>query len=230
MAVDEALLRLTDEPTLRFYSWSPPGLSLGWFQRWSEFIDVEGDHVTVRRLTGGGAIYHQHELTFSLTGPVRLLPWAIPVQEVYVRLHHAIATGLESIGVRARAAGNRGRAAPRPEQLWCFSHPTHDDLMGPDGLKLLGSAQRRIQDPEPRLLHHGSLVVAPPDHPAGECASLRDQHVQPDLADLAALLAPRLARALDLPARAGTLTARERALAAAFEAERYTNRAFLQRR
>ena len=80
MGLDEALLDSADSPpTLRLYRWSPAGLSLGYFQS-MEICNrlAGGEHVIVRRITGGGAIYHDDEITFALTIDAAALPAAIP--------------------------------------------------------------------------------------------------------------------------------------------------------
>ena len=75
MGLDEALLLQGEQPTVRLYTWAPDTLSLGWFQRLDEVPGADRASRRVRRLTGGGAIHHQHELTFSLTAPVGLAPY-----------------------------------------------------------------------------------------------------------------------------------------------------------
>lgn len=230
MALDEALLRASDGPTLRFYTWSPPGLSLGWFQRYDAVASLPGRHVVVRRLTGGGAIYHQRELTFSITGPLRSMPWADPIEAGYVRLHEAIRDALERVGVDSTLAGNRGRAAPRPDELWCFRHPTHADLLGRTGRKLLGSAQRRIRTPEPRILHHGSLVMAAPAYPIEGTASAHEQVPGLEAEPLVRSLTDALAAVMGRRAEPGRPTAAEIALATDLRDRRYRDPKFIRRR
>ena len=76
LAIDEALLE-AEGSWLRFYAWTPATISLGYFQRFEDFADVEGRYPIVRRCTGGGAILHARELTFSIAGPEALLPTAL---------------------------------------------------------------------------------------------------------------------------------------------------------
>ncbi|MFN6195803.1 MAG: lipoyl protein ligase domain-containing protein, partial [Planctomycetota bacterium] len=99
MAVDEALLRLARTPTLRLYSWQPHAVSLGWFQRRADFADLPPGTVVVRRLTGGGAIHHGDELTFSLAAAPGLLPGDIAAS--YALLHDAALAALRAVGVAA---------------------------------------------------------------------------------------------------------------------------------
>ena len=66
MAVDGALLALAEGPTLRLYGWRPHAVSLGYFQSLADFEQLPSDTPLVRRSTGGGAIHHGDELTYSL--------------------------------------------------------------------------------------------------------------------------------------------------------------------
>src|SRR5262249_51091426 len=110
MAWDEALLdAVVADPSaayLRTYGWSVPTLSLGYFQSYAEMEpDPRWRHVpVVRRPTGGGAIWHDQELTYALILPPHH-PLARPARELYLALHSAIVAILRSVGV---AAGLRG--------------------------------------------------------------------------------------------------------------------------
>lgn len=162
MALDEALLRCDGPPTLRLYEWSPPGISLGYFQPAGEFQSLRGDHVLVRRITGGGAIHHDGGITFALTADAHLLPTSVPAS--YELIHGAVAAALQENGVATAMAGSAGRAGGRARQPWCFAEPCGADLVC-DGAKVLGSAQRRLRRPRPRILHQASLRVPPPLRP-----------------------------------------------------------------
>ncbi len=208
MALDEALLRTPGPPTLRLYGWSPPGLSLGYFQAASDFWAVSGDHVMVRRLTGGGAIYHTDEITFAITADANVLPRNVKAS--YELIHGAVATALERVGV-AVVAGSRLRSSrPRTPTPWCFQDASGADLLTPAGSKILGSAQRRLQRPRPRILHHGSLVVS-----------------RPPLWDA---LIEEISDVLGLRPKAGEATEQEEALAEVLTRERYGNPRFTRRR
>ena len=209
MALDEALLRTPGPPTLRLYGWSPPGLSLGYFQAASDFSAVSGDHVMVRRLTGGGAICHSNEITFAITADANVLPHNVKAS--YELIHGAVATALERVGVAAVVAGSPARRSqPRTPALWCFQDASGADLLTPSGRKILGSAQRRLQRPRPRILHHGSLVVPRPP--------LLDALIQ------------EISGALGLRPKAGETTEQEEALAEVLSRERYGNPRFTRRR
>lgn len=160
MAVDQALLESVaagGQPTLRFYRWQRPTLSLGYFQ---SLDDRAGHHPSqslevVRRTTGGGAIVHDRELTYSVAMPLtdRSRP---TMQILYDLLHQAIRRCLAEMQITALRFAESGRpmvAGPPP--FLCFQRRTADDLMVA-GYKVAGSAQRRIAG---AVLQHGSILL-----------------------------------------------------------------------
>lgn len=155
MAVDEALVRHASTPTLRLYGWDPPAVSLGRFQPGRVELDglLDAGLPVVRRMTGGGAIVHWHELTYSITLPEDHPLVRCSTRESYARLHAPIRDALFAIGVEASA---RGAASEGPDPLLCFHRVTALDLVV-GGLKLVGSAQRRTHG---RVLQHGSIVLS----------------------------------------------------------------------
>lgn len=158
MGVDEALATLCrDRPILRFYSWKAPTLSIGYFQRSSD-IDLGACHASsvclVRRPTGGRAVLHQRDLTYSLVIPLRP-PWTeFSIAESYRRINSCLKLGLETLGLAATigmAPGPAGRA----QSPFCFSAiARHEVLVG--GRKVIGSAQRRFPS---ALLQQGSILL-----------------------------------------------------------------------
>jgi lipoate-protein ligase A len=219
MAVDEALLLGGERATLRLYGWRPHAVSLGYFQRAADFADLPADTPVVRRLTGGGAIYHGAEITFALTLDAELLPADIAAS--YRLLHDAAVRALAAHGIASERLHAGLPQHSRPRERWCFAIPGKDDIVTPRG-KLLGSAQRRIQRPRPRVLHHGSLVV---QRPAATpfVAAIADATAA-DPATVAALqqtLAQQLAAVLQLELRPGSLHRDERELAEELCASRY---------
>jgi lipoate-protein ligase A len=230
MARDEALLDAVAaapaEAAFRTYGWSEPTLSLGYFQAIGE---VEADPrwrdvSIVRRPTGGGALWHHHEVTYALAVP-RTHPLAARAPELYRAVHAAIAGTLRGQGVVARRRGPTADLPPaRP--LLCFSDRDDEDLVV-RGVKVVGSAQRRRRG---AVLQHGSLLL----RRSGRTPEL------PGLGDLAAaptavpswssLLRSQIPEALGLHARDGELTAEERARARALEREVYRNPAWTRRR
>ena len=212
MALDRALLDGAGPPTLRLYGWSPPGLSLGWFQDEAPFRGVPGRHVLVRRPTGGGAIYHDDEITFALTADADLLP---DLDASYALLHDAIATALRAVGVPVHRIEHGPACGARAAAGWCFAVPGRHDLVTADGRKIVGSAQRRVRRPTPRLLHHGSLVLTTPAA-TPFCAAVAEHVAVDDVREVLAMgLVAALARALRLRPEPGALAPRELALAAA---------------
>lgn len=160
MAVDEAILaavaRGDSPPTLRFYQWEPPCLSLG---RGQPATDVDtmaclaAGFTCVRRPTGGRAILHRDELTYSIALPLADPRAAGDILESYRRLSEGLAEGLRALGVAVeRAAPRKAAADPTPA---CFETLAgYEITVG--GRKLLGSAQFRTNK---ALLQHGSLPL-----------------------------------------------------------------------
>ena len=149
MSLDEALLeaigRVEADALLRVYGWSVPTLSLGYFQRLAEARADERwrDVPIVRRPTGGGAIWHEHELTYALVVP-ESHPLARPSTQLYRKVHAAISGGLVGLGI---AAVRRGEVFPpgdceRSRPILCFSNLGPEDIVL-TGNKIVGSAQRR---------------------------------------------------------------------------------------
>jgi len=165
MARDEVLLDLAaagETPaTLRFYRWSVPTISLGRLQPYADMdclTEVLKRLPVVRRLTGGGAILHDQELTYSLTvhRPHRLLADGPTV--LYVRMHDAIIGVLRDLGVPACRRGPAdGAQGGGNEPFFCFARAHRFDIVV-GSMKLVGSAQHR----RPRgVLQHGSIVLRP---------------------------------------------------------------------
>ena len=160
MALDEALLdAVAEDPSfalLRTYGWTEPTLSLGYFQAFAESRrDARWHDVpVVRRPTGGGAIWHHHELTYALVVPV-VHPLARPAASLYHAVHSALAALLCRHGVETvpRGSGTPSPAAARP--FLCFADRDPEDLVC-QGAKIAGSAQRRRSG---AILQHGSMLL-----------------------------------------------------------------------
>jgi lipoate-protein ligase A len=158
MALDEALMaraRSTGETVLRIYTWSVPTLSLGRNQRARGLYDdiaLRGAGVAVvRRPTGGRALLHDREITYSVTAPV-LVDESLP--QVYSRINGLLVVALAALGVPVQVAVPTQRASP-PTVLPCFAEPAAGELAF-QGRKIVGSAQWRDQG---ALLQHGSILV-----------------------------------------------------------------------
>jgi lipoate-protein ligase A len=161
MAVDEAIMNAVatgeSPPTLRFYAWEPACLSLGYGQS-SKDVDLERLHERgwdlVRRPTGGRAILHTDELTYSLCVPQDHPLAQGGIVESYRRISQALAFGLESIGMVGQAQRRADKIVdPGPV---CFEVTSHYEIATQDGRKLIGSAQLRRKG---CVLQHGSLPL-----------------------------------------------------------------------
>jgi len=163
MALDEALLDLVaagDKAAfLRTYGWTIPTLSLGYFQHFADARTEPRwrDVPMVRRLSGGGAIWHHHEVTYAVVVPASHA-LARPSTGLYRAVHTAIADTLESLGVRASLRGDAvdSRHCERRRPLLCFTDTNPEDIVT-CGVKIAGSAQRRRWG---AVLQHGSVLLA----------------------------------------------------------------------
>ena len=144
MGLDEAILDSVSQglclPTLRFYGWNPPAVSLGYFQGLQEEIDIEACKAfgidAVRRITGGGAVFHHHEATYSIVIPLGH-PLARPsIIESYRILLAGIIEGLAELGIRSEFA------------------PINDIVSA--GKKISGNAQTRKKG---CVLQHGTIII-----------------------------------------------------------------------
>ncbi len=197
MATDAALLdraRSSGECVMRVYEWVRPTLSLGRNQTARQHYDLSRANALgidfVRRPTGGRAVLHHRELTYSVTAPGAALG---TLRDAYARINRLLLAALRALGVEATIAPRSGRA-PSPGVAPCFDLPAEGELTV-DGRKLVGSAQWR--DPD-ALLQHGSILVD--DDQALASTLLRDPGTPPPrAADLRSILG-RVPTARDLAA------------------------------
>ncbi len=157
MAVDEVLLQSAIDDgiaTLRWYTWREPTVSLGYFQREEEVLgDARlGKLPRVRRLSGGGTLVHDHELTYSLTLPASQRVIERPI-ELYRQVHQSFVDLFRRRGVELTLRGSTVKRTAEP--LLCFAREDEHDLMCKDH-KVLGSAQRRRRG---AILQHGGLLL-----------------------------------------------------------------------
>jgi lipoate-protein ligase A len=171
MALDEALFQgAADTPTLRTYSWKPPGLSLGYFQRWGEFSDGKLQEIAslaksefpvlVRRATGGGAIFHWNEFTFSIVTGYPNPIIGNSIEESYERVNAVLISAFAMFGIDATTRS--GATCERSEEIFCFNRVLPCDVVA-SGKKLAGSAQKRSGG---RFLAHGSVPLE--DNPCAQ--------------------------------------------------------------
>jgi lipoate-protein ligase A len=235
MAFDEALLedvaQRGDVAYLRIYGWIEPTLSLGYFQRMSDAL-AEPRWLTVplvRRATGGGAIWHHHDLTYALVLPARSQQ-ARPHTSLYRVVHQAIVETLRHHGIEATRR-REGTASEPPARLarhpfLCFTDQDPEDIVF-KGFKVVGSAQRRRFG---AILQHGSILLRRSD---------RTPEL-PGLFDLASIpyepsvwgdeIVRGVAGALGLELAVHDVAAQVRSRARDFEHEFYRNHAWTGRR
>ena len=167
MAVDEAILEAAGRelvpPTLRLYAWSPPCLSLGFAQPATD-IDLPAlKHRSwdlVRRPTGGRAILHTDEITYSICGPHTEPRLAGSVLESYQRLSEALVEALQMLAIPAQVHPEHARHTSQPNNSSaqgpvCFEVPSSYEITA-GGKKVIGSAQARKAE---GVLQHGSLPL-----------------------------------------------------------------------
>lgn len=160
MAVDEAIMELNSRgqapPTLRFYGWDPPALTLGYFQDPGETVDLEACRRlgidVVRRPTGGRAVLHRREVTYSIVAREENPAVTGTVSESYQRLSRGLILGLSRLGAEVRLSGGGENASGGPA---CFDSPARYELVA-GGRKLAGSAQGRRNGV---VLQHGALPL-----------------------------------------------------------------------
>ncbi len=167
MAVDEALIQSVaggGRPVLRFYRWDPPAVSLGYGQDLQRELDPERCRAAgidiVRRPTGGRAVLHWEELTYSVVCAVDDPQVGGSVEVTTRRIGACLVAGLQRAGVPAELerAGRQGQRSRGPAAtLPCFSSASRAEVTCA-GRKLVGSAQRRMRGV---ILQHGSLLTGP---------------------------------------------------------------------
>lgn len=248
MAVDEAIMRAVEEgiapPTLRFYGWEPPCVSIGYSQSLVKEVDVERCRRAgvdwVRRPTGGRAILHGDELTYSVVARLDDQRTSGGVVESYRRLSRGLVAGLALLGVPALQAAPQRRPDRAELSAACFDVPSHYEVTVA-GKKLVGSAQVRRKLV---LLQHGTLplygdIARLVDylHVDGEpsrqrlkeilrrrAATLEEALGRPvSFEEAAQAMAQGFAEALNLELHAGALTPQEEEWALVLRAERYAS-------
>ena len=238
MAVDAAILASLspdDSPTLRFYGWATPTLSLGYFQRQADrtrHYESQGIEI-VRRATGGGAIVHHHELTYSLTVPKTAIPTTTnPIGQrmgaqrlraahgLYRAIHQCIVAALAAIGVHASRCGCSPSLQRDEEPFLCFQRRTEEDLLV-SGYKVLGSAQRHGRS---GVLQHGSLLLQSSPF-APQLPGLAE--LAGSTGPLAADIASEVAKAMNCTWRVSSMSDEEHRLACEIEQKRFGNPGWL---
>jgi lipoate-protein ligase A len=146
MALDETMLRLAEQPTMRLYRWREHEVTFGYPQQWADARGLAGDRPLTRRCTGGGFVEHGEDLTISLAVPIAHPFARLAPAETYCLIHEAIRSALGDSPRLADEADCHCGAA-------CFTSPARYDLLL-DGRKILGGAQRRSRE---GFLYQGSI-------------------------------------------------------------------------
>jgi lipoyl(octanoyl) transferase len=161
MAIDEALLETAVAPTIRFYRWRSAALSFGYFGKFSDVAIYAAERDLVRRWTGGGIVFHEDDLTYSIVIPASDSVFDESSIAIYEKIHRSLADALNGVGERAVVAGGvdpggialSKHAAVSASGYSCFANPVRADVMM-DGRKVAGAAQRRTGR---GLLQQGSI-------------------------------------------------------------------------
>lgn len=165
--MDEALLHWHSEglipPVIRFYEWNPATLSIGYFQRAKQDIDFEQIHKLdlgfVRRPTGGRAVLHEHELTYSVIVTEDYPEMPKTVTEAYRVISEGLLKGFQNLGLEAYFSipdtEEKRDLLKKPKSAVCFDAPSWYELVV-EGKKVAGSAQTRQ---EGVILQHGAILI-----------------------------------------------------------------------
>lgn len=167
MAVDEELLALAQAgetmPVLRFYGWNPPAVSLGRFQHIESAVNADAcrrhGFDIVRRITGGRAVLHHRELTYSIIARTDNPLFPSTVLGTYKVIATGLLAGLKNLGIAAEMVSRGGRHATlvekKAKEQACFSSPSWYEILV-NNKKIIGSAQRRMRG---AFLQHGSILI-----------------------------------------------------------------------
>ncbi|MFJ7646529.1 biotin/lipoate A/B protein ligase family protein [Lysinibacillus sp. NPDC097279] len=167
MALDEALLDWHSEglipPVIRFYEWEPATLSIGYFQQAKRDINLDALREQgigfVRRPTGGRAVLHEHELTYSVIVTESYPNMPESVTEAYRVLSEGILEGFHNLGMDAYFSvpdtEEKKADLKQPKSAVCFDAPSWYELVV-EGKKIAGSAQTRQKGV---ILQHGAILL-----------------------------------------------------------------------
>ena len=239
MAIDEVLLESAVRDgivTMRFYRWSEPTLSLGYFQHYAEreLHPKSRECPVVRRSSGGGAIVHDQELTYSFAVPENV-PIATGAVALYDAAHDSLTDAFASWGMRSTryrsdpastCVATGGAADTRTEPFLCFERRACGDVLI-DRWKVGGSAQRRSRG---AILQHGSVLLGM-SGAATELPGVRElTGVTMHENELFAAWYPRFSQRLGVRAIAGELTEAELAAAREITIAKHASEGWIHRR
>lgn len=230
MAVDHALLETANSTGLisvRFYSWSQPTLSLGYFQ---PHALASQHHASlncprVRRSTGGGAIVHDQEITYSMCVPSNHR-WSSENEQLYTMMHQLLRELLADYQVDAELYEPTAISPKKDTEFLCFLRRSKGDLIVA-GNKIGGSAQRRRKN---ALLQHGSVLLSR-SSAAPELAGIEElTGVKIDPTELINRWTSRLEECLEIELPAEKLTEMEHLAALDIQNSTYSNKQWTNRR
>lgn len=163
MAIDEFILRGCEgsitTPVLRLYQFDPPAVTIGYHQEPENILDPdalkEQPVDIVRRITGGRALLHQGELTYSLAAPLDCVSLGTGLRETYMKISEALSKALIDFGLNIRISDSRN-FSPGPDFTSPCLAATSRDELNVGGRKLVASSQRRTGK---AFLQHGSLLL-----------------------------------------------------------------------
>lgn len=167
MALDEALLNWHSEglipPVIRFYTWEPAALSIGYFQKAEKEIDMVAVEKLglgfVRRPTGGRGVLHEHELTYSIIVREDYPDMPETVTEAYRVLSEGLLEGFRNLGLDAYFSvpdtDEKKADLKKPKSAVCFDAPSWYEMVV-EGKKVAGSAQTRQKGV---ILQHGAILI-----------------------------------------------------------------------
>jgi lipoate-protein ligase A len=231
MAIDEALLACFDPekslPILRLYGWQPPAFSFGKFQNPGETLSLEKCRAAgiqvMRRITGGGLLYHGQELTYSLVCPASFVSAASGVKNGFFYLTSFLVGFYRELGLDALYAADhyRGSRQLGERSALCFAGTESCDILI-KGRKIGGNAQRRLKGV---IFQHGSIpllplvaesqqyLLAPAPEIITATTSLADEGIALERDTLAQMLAGSFASVFDVELAVCQLSGAERAAA-----------------
>jgi len=156
-AISEAVLQRTSPPTVRLYHWDVPSVTIGYFQKLS---DINIGYCTgkrypvIRRITGGRAILHDAELTYSVSSLANSFPFRNKLFENYTLTSKALVRGLNMLGIHAHMSLTRKRTEGARTPA-CFKAVSYGEVTV-EGRKVIGSAQKRFRN---GFLQQGSIMI-----------------------------------------------------------------------
>ena len=165
MAIDEAILSAQKEkpkPTLRFYDWTKPAFSFGYFQNIAAEVDVETCRSEgielVKRMTGGGTVVHGWDVTYTLILPRHI--GEVGVSEMYQLIGKSLVNAFEKLGIPAKCYSPTANRTGSPENI-CLTNPAENDVMC-NGKKLAGVSVRRNRN---GMMFQGYISLDMPPKP-----------------------------------------------------------------